>query len=84
VQLPPDNVHDAGPNVPPALLSVKEIIPVGVTGEFDVSVTDIVRVTDPPLFSVLELDTIEVLVECNGFVVVELADVALVLVWLSA
>jgi hypothetical protein len=88
VQLPPDNVHEVVPNVPSALLSLNKTVPVGVTGEFDVSTTDMVSVTEPPPLTVPELDVIDVLVGCNAFVVEELfvveLDVELVLVWLSA
>jgi len=77
VQAPPDNVHEVGLNVPAALLSLNETVPVGVTDEFDVSATDIVSVTELPPFTVLELDMITVLVESNVFV-------EFVLVWFAA
>ncbi len=48
VQLPDDNAHDAGLNVPPAPLSFNNIAPVGVVGEDEVSVTVIANVTGAP------------------------------------
>jgi hypothetical protein len=62
------------------LLSLNETVPVGVTGEFEVSDTVIVSVTEPPPLTVLGLATIDVVVECNVFDVEELFVVELVLV----
>jgi hypothetical protein len=48
VQLPDANAHDGGLNVPPALLSFHDIVPVGVVGELEVSLTVTVSITDDP------------------------------------
>lgn len=55
VQLPDDNVQEEGLNVPPPLLSFHDIVPVGVLGKFDVSVTVAVNVMDDPEFTIDEL-----------------------------
>jgi hypothetical protein len=55
VQLPDDNVQEEGLNVPPPLLSFHDIVPTGVLGELDVSVTVAVNVTDDPEFITDEL-----------------------------
>jgi hypothetical protein len=52
VQLPDDNAHDGGLNVPPALLSFHSMVPVGVLVEFEVSLTVTVSVTGDPGFAV--------------------------------
>lgn len=56
MQLPDANVHDRGLNVPPALLSFHVIVPVGVVGELEVSLTVTVSVTDDPVFATEEFD----------------------------
>lgn len=61
VQLPDDNAHAGGLNVPPAPLSFHSIVPVGVAEGFVVSLTVTVSVTADPGFVVDELgDTVTV------------------------
>ena len=62
VQLPDDSVHEEILNVPPALPSLNATIPDGVVEELEVSVTEIVRVTDPPAVKLLELGVMVTLV----------------------
>ena len=56
VQIPDDNTHDAALNVPPALLSIHDMVPVGVVGELEVSLTVTVSVTDEPEFTTGEFN----------------------------
>lgn len=48
VQLPDDRAHAAGLNVPPAPLSLNNMVPVAVVGKAEVSVTVIVNVVGVP------------------------------------
>ncbi len=54
-QLPDDNVHDAGLNVPPAPLSLHMTEPDVMVGEFDVSLTCAENVTVLPADSIAEV-----------------------------
>ncbi|NHI03197.1 hypothetical protein DYY67_0318 [Candidatus Nitrosotalea sp. TS] len=49
-------MHDDGLNVPLALLSLQDTVPVGVVGELEVSLTVAVNVTDEPGFAVDRFD----------------------------
>jgi hypothetical protein len=69
VQLPSDKVQEAESKVPPALLSLNNTVPLGVVGEFEVSVTDIVSVIVVPEFMVLEFGDIDVPVSSSRFTV---------------
>ena len=62
VQLPDESVHDEILNIPPALPSLNATIPDGIVEELEVSVTEIVRVTDPPTVKLLELGVMVTLV----------------------
>ncbi len=62
MQLPDDNVHDAGSNVPPAPLSLHDTVPVVVVGELDISIIWAENVIEPPADTVAEFGVIVVLV----------------------
>jgi hypothetical protein len=65
-----DNVQDVGLNVPPALLSLNNTVPLGVVGELEVSVTDMVNVVVAPEFIVVEFGKIDVVVESSRVTVI--------------
>jgi hypothetical protein len=58
-----DNVQEEGLNVPPALLSFHNMVPVGVVGELEVSLTVTVSVTDDPGLVTGEFDDTATVVE---------------------
>lgn len=62
VHPPSDKVQEVESKAPPPLLSLNNIVPLGVVGEFEVSVTDIVNVIAVPEFTVLEFGEIAVVV----------------------
>jgi hypothetical protein len=62
VQIPDDNVQEAGLNVPPALSSPNDMVPDGVVGGLELSETDIESVACPPVFTVVEFDVTAVVV----------------------
>ena len=68
-QPPPDNVQEVGSKVPPALLSLNNIVPVGVVGELELSAVDILNMTVVPEFIVLIFGEIVVIVVSSRFTV---------------
>ena len=52
VQLPDESVQDGELNMPPVFPSLHDMVPVGVVGELEVSVTVTVNVTWAPEFTV--------------------------------
>ena len=69
VQLPSDKVQEVESKVPPALLSLNNTVPLGVVGDLEVSVIDIVSVIAVPEFSVLEFGNIDVVVASSRLTV---------------
>ena len=69
VQLPSDKVHEVESKVPPALLSLNNTVPLGVVGELEVSVTDIVSMIVAPEFIVPEFGAIAVVVVSSRLIV---------------
>ncbi len=63
IQLPDDSVHAAGLNVPPAPLSLNNMVPVGVMGDAEVSVTVTVNVVGVPGLPTAELGETVTVVE---------------------
>lgn len=66
VQLPDDNAHDGGLNVPPASLSFHSRVPVGVAVEFEVSLTVTVSVIGDSEFTADEFCDIATVVESGA------------------
>jgi hypothetical protein len=69
VQIPDDNVQEAGLNVPPALLSLNNSVPDGVVGGLELSTTVTVSVTGVAEFMVDEFGVTIVAVEWIWFTV---------------
>ena len=64
LQLPADSTHVAELNVPPAPLSLHDMVPVAVVGELEVSVTWTENVDALPADAVPELGVTVMLVAC--------------------
>jgi hypothetical protein len=72
VQSPDDSVQEGGLNVPPALPSLHDTVPVGVVGEAELSATVAVNVIDPPEETVEGLGLSVRVVESRVLIKVEL------------
>jgi hypothetical protein len=63
VQATDDNVHEVGLKVPPPPPSLSVTVPFVIAVELEVSVTDMLSVSVPPAFTVLEFDVTDTEVE---------------------